>query len=113
MGADVGCREAVIMKKKSFYAGVMILLLVSAAWGKVGGGDITFKVKGSSDVVFSHDVHVGNGLRCAECHQLYAIAKMSNGTTMNDMQRGKYCGACHNAQRAFGVKDNCKRCHRT
>lgn len=102
------------MKKIVSTGLIMILFLVSGAWGKVGGGDKVFKVKGSPDVVFSHDIHVGrNGLKCVECHRLFAMARMSNKTTMNDMQKGKYCGACHNAQRAFGIKDNCGRCHRT
>jgi c(7)-type cytochrome triheme protein len=93
-------------------AGAMALLLpASVSWGKIGG-DITFRVKGASNVKFSHDIHVGrNGLKCAECHRLYNIAKMSSGTRMTDMQNGKYCGACHNGQKAFGVKDSCQRCH--
>jgi c(7)-type cytochrome triheme protein len=102
------------MTKLTVCTGVIIILFLgSAAWCKVGGGDITFKVNGSSDVLFSHDVHVGQkALKCAECHQLYAIAKISKGTTMEDMRKGKYCGACHNSQRAFGINENCERCHK-
>ncbi len=101
------------MKKSIGLGMVLTMFLFSSSWGAIGGGDIVFKVNGSPKVLFSHEVHVGkNGLKCAECHQLYAIAKMSNGTTMTDMQKGKYCGACHNARRAFGVSDNCGRCHR-
>ena len=89
------------------------VMMTTSAWGKVGGGDITFSVKDQGNVFFSHDVHVvKNGLRCAECHRLYAISNMRGGATMNDMQKGKYCGACHNARRAFGVRESCGRCHK-
>lgn len=102
------------MKKVVVPGFLIILLLTSTAWAAIGGGDVTFRVKDARNVVFSHDIHVGkNSLKCAECHRLYNIAKMSNGTTMEDMQKGKYCGACHNEQRAFGVKAHCERCHRT
>lgn len=100
--------------KKLVVPVLFILLLSSTAWAKVGGGDITFSVKNNKNVVFSHDIHIGQkGLKCAECHNLYSISKMSNGATMEDMRKGKYCGACHNDQRAFSVKANCERCHRS
>jgi c(7)-type cytochrome triheme protein len=91
-----------------------VFLSISPAFGKIGGGDIAFKVNGAGIVLFSHDSHVGQrGLKCAECHQLYSIAKMSNGTSMADMQKGKYCGSCHNGKRAFDAKSNCDKCHKT
>jgi c(7)-type cytochrome triheme protein len=100
--------------KRTAISGIIITLLMTAsAWGKVGGDDITFRVKAQGDVVFSHDIHVvKNNLKCAECHRLYAISNMHGGATMGDMQKGKYCGACHNAQRAFGIRERCDRCHK-
>jgi len=101
------------MKRAAVYGIIITFLMTTAAWGKVGGGDITFRVRTQGDVFFSHDVHVAkNGLKCTECHRLYAISNMSGGTTMNDMQKGKYCGACHNAKRAFDVRERCERCHK-
>jgi c(7)-type cytochrome triheme protein len=34
--------------------------------------------------------------------------------TMKDMEAGKFCGACHNGTKAFGVKDaaSCAKCHK-
>ncbi|HUL00242.1 MAG TPA: c(7)-type cytochrome triheme domain-containing protein [Nitrospirota bacterium] len=34
--------------------------------------------------------------------------------TMQEMDKGQSCGACHNGQKAFDVKDknNCKKCHK-
>jgi len=31
---------------------------------------------------------------------------------MADMEKGLYCGACHDGQRAFTVKGNCDKCHK-
>ncbi len=102
------------MMKNPLVSGALIALLVqSSVWAKVGGGDIVFKADGSPEVVFSHDMHVAKqGMKCVECHQHYTIAKMSKGAKMDDIRPGTYCGACHDERRAFGVKGNCRRCHR-
>jgi c(7)-type cytochrome triheme protein len=101
--------------KKAFVLCILVsIFLTTTVWGKIGGGDITFKVnKETGDVIFSHDHHAGKtGLKCKECHELLQISKMSNNATMNSIITGKYCGACHNAKRAFGIKENCVHCHR-
>ena len=46
------------MKKALLGVAAACLLVTSAAWGKVGGGDITFSVKGADDVVYSHELYV-------------------------------------------------------
>ncbi len=97
------------------FAGMIIacLLATPAAWGKVGGGDINFSVKGAGNVVYSHDTHVTRvGLKCTDCHyKIFKMAELQHQATMADMQNGSSCGACHNGQRAFTVKMNCNRCH--
>ncbi len=83
---------------------------------KVGGGDITFTPKNASPVVFSHEKHVSEkGLKCTGCH--YQIFQMAQGSYKMDMARinkGDFCGKCHNGQKSFDVKDqkNCIRCHK-
>ncbi len=102
------------MVRKVSGIGVLVsLFLVSSAWAKIGGGDVTFAVSGAGDVLYSHDIHVGKlGLKCSECHyRLFNPVAHSNQATMADMQKGQSCGACHNGQRAFDVKANCNRCH--
>src|SRR5512146_1659567 len=93
---------------------VACLVLAPAAWGKVGGGDITFSVKGAENVVYSHDSHVTRiGLKCTDCHyKIFKMAKLQKQATMAEMQNGASCGVCHNGQKAFAVKTNCNRCHR-
>lgn len=42
--------------EKALLTGIAVsLLLSSAAWAKIGGGDITFKVKEAGNVVYTHD----------------------------------------------------------
>lgn len=94
-------------------AAVLVLLCGGVAFAGVGGGDVTMKNKGG-DTVFSHETHVvGSELKCQACHpKLYTNAKQRKITSMEEMQKGKSCGACHNDKvAAFSVKENCEMCH--
>lgn len=93
---------------------VVVLLVPSAVWAKIGGGDTTFHVTGAADVVYSHDDHVGKfGVKCKQCHhQLYTTVAGHLKSTMADMRNGKSCGACHNGKNAFDVKKDCAKCHK-
>jgi c(7)-type cytochrome triheme protein len=79
----------------------------------VGGGDVTFQVKGAEKATFSHDAHVvGAKLGCRDCHpKLYLDTARSKRVTMKQMEKGQSCGACHDGKRATGLED-CKTCHR-
>lgn len=98
-----------------FLGGLVVLITVFAptAWGKVGGGDITFLLIGASNVTYSHEVHVTkHKLKCGDCHyRIYTTTAQRKDVTMAAMQKGQSCGFCHNGQRAFDVKGNCNKCH--
>ncbi len=89
------------------------LALAAPALAVVGGGDITFAVKGADKAIFSHDAHVvGAKLGCRDCHpKLYLDTARSKRVTMKQMEKGQSCGACHDGKRAPGL-DDCKTCHR-
>ena len=93
-------------------AAVLVLMCGGVAFAVVGGGDITLKNKGGA-VLFSHAGHVeAAGLKCQECHQkFFKNSKQHQTVSMKQMEKGKSCGACHNGKAAFGVKDQCERCH--
>ena len=97
-----------------YAATVILLLLASSGFAKVGGGDVVFPGKQAGKAVFSHDFHVGEaGLSCTECHdRLYVTHKKDKRVTMAEMNKGKSCGACHNGKKAFSVKGECNRCHK-
>lgn len=80
--------------------------------------DITFNEAKTplGPVTFSHTTHVeGKGLKCTACHtKVFQMKKGKSGKlTMAAMREGKFCGACHNGEKAFSVKTpaDCKKCH--
>ena len=97
-----------------FYLLAALLALAAPAAAVVGGGDVTFEVKGAEKAVFSHDRHVvGAKLGCRDCHpKLYLDTARSKRVTMEQMEKAKRsCGACHDGNRAVGL-DQCDSCHR-
>lgn len=100
--------------KKKFVAQVLFLALATTpALAVIGGGDIPMTTKGG-DVLFSHAAHVDKaGLKCQECHpQLFINPKQHKTATMEAMQGGASCGACHDGKTAFSVKGDCAKCHK-
>lgn len=76
--------------------------------------------EGKTTAVFSHKKHTEREhLRCIECHPRVfkmkvgdAVVKGSN-ISMKEMQKGQFCGNCHNGEKAFDVTSiqHCKKCH--
>ena len=83
--------------------------------------DYTFPMGEGSPgpVTFSHDSHYDyDNPNCAKCHpahfKMLVHGKSPEGPiTMETMDAGKNCGACHNGKTAFDTKDpdNCSMCH--
>ena len=66
----------------------------------------------AADALFSHQIHT-RIYRCSDCHSKVFIGGVnSRRYTMADMDRGKSCGACHDAVTAFTVDGSCDRCHK-
>lgn len=83
---------------------------------KVGGGDLTFTPKNAPPVFFSHEKHVTEkSLKCTACHyQLFQMAQGSYKMEMSRINKGEFCGHCHNGVKSFDVHSdkNCVRCHK-
>jgi c(7)-type cytochrome triheme protein len=86
------------------------------------GGDIVFHVVSRTQkysVVYSHDAHIAAGIECEECHDKpFEKVLGKNRFKMADINRGQYCGVCHNEtpdasvkHPAFAPKKNCEKCH--
>jgi c(7)-type cytochrome triheme protein len=72
-------------------------------------GDVTFQ--GFGTTVFSHALH-NDMFSCDECHpRIFKAKKGVNKASMDDMETGASCGACHDGTKAFGVATDCKPCH--
>lgn len=88
-------------------------LLAETGSARVGGGDIKYPSKDAGDSLFSHEVHVAKaGGSCRACHpDFYVTREKAKPVTMEQMQKGQSCGACHDGKKAFTVKESCERCH--
>lgn len=82
-------------------------------------GDITLmrRTPGTADIapaVFSHALHRMQ-FTCYVCHDaIYEMRAGANQISMDAIQSGKFCGACHNGRIAFQATfDTCARCHRS
>jgi c(7)-type cytochrome triheme protein len=66
-------------------------------------------------VVFDGKIHYDKGLKCIDCHmKIFQMKKNKTPLKMADINAGKYCGTCHNGEKAFKSSDisNCKQCHK-
>lgn len=83
------------------------------------GDDVTFARPADSAAAgratfpparFAHWVHRVR-YRCMACHPgLFAAQAGADTLTMNEMNGGRACGACHDGRNAFGLFE-CNRCH--
>jgi len=83
-------------------------------------GDVRFerKTKGDEEfapAVFPHWVHRVK-YKCYVCHNKemgFGFKRGSASITMESIDAGKHCGACHKGEPAFGINfETCNRCHR-
>jgi c(7)-type cytochrome triheme protein len=97
-----------------------VLLALSAAIASQAEepGDITFvrQSAGMDDVapaVFPHWIH-RMAYTCYACHDsMYKMKAGENLVTMDQIQAGQSCGACHDGKTAFiSNLSTCNRCHR-
>ncbi len=81
----------------------------------VGSGKVLiWKGGGAGQVVFSGKEHAEKGYGCDDCHtKLFEKKKGSAAMTMAAMNKGEFCGACHDGKTAFGTEDKakCNECH--
>ncbi len=93
-----------------FFAFLVLFCLSASAFAVGPGKTVEFQKGGK--VIFDGKIHAK--AKCNECHPaLFKMKKGATEMTMKDMEAGKYCGACHNDTKAFGVKDStkCGKCH--
>ncbi len=73
--------------------------------------DIIFKEEDLGDVLFSHEIHTGM-FGCGDCHSdLFKTSTDNKPVSMEEMESGASCGACHDGGDAFSVAEDCDSCH--
>ena len=94
--------------------------------GACHDGTTAFSVKGdcvkchqvqdvsmTGDSVFSHKLHLDMSYNCFDCHnKLFVPGPNRTHYTMQEMENGKSCGACHDGKTAFSAKGDCQKCHK-
>ena len=74
--------------------------------------ELTFEEKSTGNVAFSHKFHT-TAYSCSDCHTpLFQTTRSKTKVSMEEMEKGKSCGACHDGQSAFSVKEKCEVCHK-
>ena len=94
---------------------LLVVALASNVFAVSAGKTIEFAGGSAGKVIFDGKVHADAGLKCTDCHtKIFQMKKGSAKITMADVNAGKYCGVCHNGQKAFKSSDqaNCGKCHK-
>ena len=87
------------------------LFSVSGDCTSCHAGDIVYINDDAGNITFSHDAHLGM-FGCEECHpDLFKPERGTNLATMEEMENGQSCGACHDGSTAFSVAGDCEACH--
>jgi c(7)-type cytochrome triheme protein len=74
--------------------------------------ELRYRVDGIGNVAFSHEFHT-SAFSCDDCHpKLFSMKKTERKMTMDDMNKGNFCGSCHNGNIASSLAD-CGKCHQT
>lgn len=97
-------------------AALAAVLVIPNVEAEIGDIAFTRKGTGTEDIpatIFPHWVHRLQ-FKCYACHDSVFVMKAgANPITMDAIQRGEYCGTCHNGKTAFQATFNtCVRCHR-
>jgi c(7)-type cytochrome triheme protein len=74
--------------------------------------ELVFVDKDAGNVTFSHTSH-SSLYGCGDCHtSIYETTHSKPKVTMQEMEKGKSCGSCHDGKSAFSVKEKCESCHK-
>ena len=100
------------MSKYIIFICLMLLpSLVSARWIE---DIVVIENEDYGNIQFSHYQHLeAVGKDCVLCHNkvFHIDPKKNQPVSMEEMEQGKSCGACHNGKTAFPVTENCESCH--
>ncbi len=92
----------------------IVTVFSGSAFGVPSGKTLEWPTA-AGKVIFDGKVHADKGLKCGDCHtKLFKMKKGAEEMTMAEINKGKFCGACHNGEKAFKTDDaaNCNRCHK-
>lgn len=62
-------------------------------------------------VVFSGSKHSDEGMHCSTCHMATFDVSRASQITWPDHRGEQFCFSCHNGEKAFAPRRNCRQCH--
>lgn len=87
----------------------------SVSFAVKSGDTVSWQGGGAGRVVFEGKEHAEAGYGCKDCHPaLFEMRKRTAKITMDVMNKGKFCGSCHNGIIEFSTNDRqkCHECHK-
>lgn len=103
-----------MMKRVLLVGAALALTLVVAARAEYGDVVLNERAEtgGVAPVIFPHWFH-RTVYKCRVCHAElgFKMKVGDNHITMADLYRGRFCAECHDGKTAWGIEDNCGRCH--
>jgi len=89
-------------------------ILVTNGFAVAPGKTVEYTQGGMGKVVFDGKVHADKGAKCTDCHTKIWPMKKGQGIKMADMNAKKFCGTCHNGEKAFSTskQEDCAKCHK-
>lgn len=116
MGHYLGHYQPLLFRKLTEWLLMLALIaLLVPSPVRAEYGDVVLNKRaekaGVRPVIFSHWFHRIR-FKCNVCHSEigFAMRAGANDIRMKDIINGKFCGACHNNQIAWG-SENCQLCH--
>jgi c(7)-type cytochrome triheme protein len=97
-----------------------LILIITVAFAGSGfavptGKTVEFSDGAQGKVIFGGTTHADKGLKCKDCHpKIFPMKKTPEKINMSEINGGKYCGECHNGEKAFATNSaaNCSKCHK-
>lgn len=90
---------------------ILSVALVGAAFAVPMGKTASFETK-MGTVTFDGGTHAKAGLKCNNCHPKLFPMKKGGASYAAPHSTDVGCGTCHNGEKAFSVKKDCKMCHK-
>ena len=93
---------------------IIVMAFAGSGFAVPSGKTVEYAGGSAGKVIFDGKTHADKGLKCTDCHTKIFPMKKGTKITMVEMNEGKYCGVCHNGEKAFKSSEqaNCEKCHK-
>jgi c(7)-type cytochrome triheme protein len=90
-----------------------VVAFVGSAMATAPGKTVEYDGGPLGKVTFDGTTHKDAGGKCTDCHtKIFQMKSHSFSMGAAEHGSGKYCGACHNGEKAFGQSAECGKCHK-